>query len=79
MPTDTLPYVEVGNPKGPPLVLLSGFPDDNLCTFNPLINNLKEEYRIVSCCFPDNQLTGNDIHKAKAWGWYNCIFVSAYL
>jgi hypothetical protein len=74
---ELLPYIEVGNPKGVPVVFISGFPDDQLNTFSPLINPMKKDYRIVSCCLPDYQLTGADITKAKPWGKY-CVVEQFY-
>jgi hypothetical protein len=67
MSSDLLPYIELGNPCGIPIVFLSGFPDDERGTFAPLINHMNE-YRIISCCFPDNQLVGKEVIKAKPWG-----------
>jgi hypothetical protein len=56
------PYIELGNPKGEPLVFLSGFPDDQLSAFGPLLEEFKADYRILSLCMP-----GNDVKAGGTW------------
>ena len=46
------PHVITGNPQGQNLVLLAGFPDDELSGWAPLIDLLKHKYQIIALCFP---------------------------
>lgn len=58
------PSITLGNPKGPILVFISGFPDDFLTPWTALFDKLKDKYRIVSVCFPQFE-TGA---KFQRWG-----------
>lgn len=77
-----LPYFATGNPRGQTLVLVSGFPDDEISGnlypipinilisplwlgWSPIIESLKNEYFLVSVCFPGNEKNG----KPKPWGY----------
>lgn len=64
-----LPCIEVGKKSGEALVFMSGFPDDQLSACAPLVDELKKEYRIIAICFPDFDLKGSSISKARPWGY----------
>lgn len=46
------PYIVTGNPQGENLILLAGYPDDELSGWAPLIDLLKHKYQIIAVCFP---------------------------
>ena len=86
-----LPHLITGDSKNPILVLIAGFPDDEisgerdqrtfffflaylhpfflsfflLLGWAPVIDSLKNNYYIISVCFPGNEKNG----KPKPWGY----------
>ena len=46
------PHVITGNPQGENLILLAGYPDNELSGWAPLIDLLKHKYQIIAICFP---------------------------
>lgn len=46
------PHIITGNPQGENLILLAGYPDDELSGWAPLIDLLKHKYQIIAICFP---------------------------
>lgn len=69
MSQNLLPYVEVGKKSGDTLVFVSGFPDDQLSACAPLVEELKNDFRILAVCLPDFDLKGADVSKARPWGY----------
>ena len=60
------PHIITGNPQGENLILLAGYPDDELSGWAPLIDLLKHKYQIISVCFPQvNELRVAQINQIK--------------
>lgn len=60
------PSIVCGNVSGPALVLIAGFPDDQLSAWNaPFLDALKEKYHVFALCLPDYD---NSWNEAKPWG-----------
>jgi pimeloyl-ACP methyl ester carboxylesterase len=65
---ETLPLVELGNPKGKTLVFMSGFPDNQLSAFEGIITEFQKDYRILAMCFPDFD-TAYKSPLSSPWGY----------
>lgn len=61
-----LPCLELGNSKGPVLVLLAGYPDDCLSGWAPIVAQFEGRYRVLAMCFP--HLNKEDGTKTKGSG-----------
>ena len=64
-----VPWIVLGNPKGLPLVFLSGFPDNCLSSWSPVIDLLKEEFMIIALCLPGY----NTLETEKSWVYFKLI------
>ena len=62
------PYIEKGNKNGPVIVLLGGFPDNQLSTWGNVIPLELEKlgYRLIFMCLPGYD---NDKSYQKTWGY----------
>jgi pimeloyl-ACP methyl ester carboxylesterase len=58
--------VELGNPRGDPLVFISGFPDDCLSPWASVLNRFTERYRVILMCLPEYD---SSTTTRKKWGY----------
>ena len=65
----SLPYVELGFPNGPPVLLLSGFPDSELSAWGEVIpEQLAKTHRCIFVCLPGYSAKSNyDVNVP--WGY----------
>jgi pimeloyl-ACP methyl ester carboxylesterase len=60
-------YIESGNPKGPLIVMLSGYPDNHESAWGPeLLKKLSARYRLLTICLPQCN-KGNK--NFRSWGF----------
>jgi pimeloyl-ACP methyl ester carboxylesterase len=60
------PHVELGNPEGEVVVMLSGLPDDCLSAWDiHFLQKMKAKYRLFCFCMPDYDKTKG----YKKWGY----------
>lgn len=62
------PYIEKGNKNGPVIVLLGGFPDNQLSSWGKVIPAELEKlgYHLIFMCLPGYD---NDKSYLKPWGY----------
>ena len=62
------PSITYGNPQHEILIFLAGFPDNQICGFEPLINELKESYYCISLCLPGLETMDDDYYnRYRLW------------
>lgn len=61
-----LHYATFGDPKKEPLIFLSGFPDNELSGWGPVLELLKSKYYIITLCMPQNETISK---TRRPWGY----------
>jgi pimeloyl-ACP methyl ester carboxylesterase len=67
MDTAVFQHVGLGNPKGPIVVMVAGFPDDRISAWNPsFLEDMKKKYHIYAFSMPDYEGPASQV---KPWGY----------
>ena len=64
------PYVEKGVKSGPPLVFMSGFPDNETSGWGTALpDELTKKYRCIFMCMPGSSQVPNPVQQNRPWGY----------
>jgi pimeloyl-ACP methyl ester carboxylesterase len=64
------PYIEKGIKSGPPMVFMSGFPDNETCGWGKVLpEELGKKYRLIFICLPGYSETPTNPPQNKKWGY----------